>query len=99
MCSKGIFFLFFNGILNPCSKAALDLFVYICDLSSCAQSVAICWGKKEERKRKKQRRERSMRSDSKCFGAQKQKKQSLFSTSVRSFEPQNWSVFPLFFRL
>lgn len=40
-----------------------------------------------------------------CFGAQKQKKHTpleslfspLFSTAVRSFEPQNWSVFFPFF--
>jgi hypothetical protein len=86
------------------SQSSLCVYIY-CDLSSCAQSVKafICWGKKRRRSAKSMPEARSVEV---CFGAQKQKKHTrleslfspLFSTAfVRSFAPQNWSVFFPFF--
>ena len=85
------------------SQSSLCVYIY-CDLSSCAQSVAfICWGKKRRRSAKSMPEARSVEV---CFGAQKQKKHtpprislftSLFDSFLRSFAPQNWSVFFPFF--
>ena len=63
------------------------------------------WGKKgREEERKKQRRERECAKRLEVFSCAKTEKApqislftSLFSTSVRSFGPQEWSVFFLFF--
>ena len=89
------------------SQSSLCVYIY-CDLSSCAQSVgAMCWGKKgREEALKKQRRERGMRSETRSVFVRKNRKSTphqslfspLFSTAfVRSFEPQNWSIFFPFF--
>ena len=74
----------------------------MCDLSSCAQK-GYMWGKKgREEERKKQRRERECAKRLEVFSCAKTEKApqislftSLFSTSVRSFGPQE-CFFPLF---
>ena len=88
------------------SQSSLCVYIY-CDLSSCAQSVAfICWGKKRRRSAKSMP---AKPEASKCVLVRKNRKSThpleslfffspLFSTAfVRSFEPQNWSVFFPFF--
>lgn len=61
--------------------------------------------KRREEALKKQRRERGMRSETRSVFVRENRKSTphqslfspLFSTAVRSFEPQNWSVFFPFF--
>ena len=72
----------------------------MCDLSSCAQSVWLYVGEKEE---EEAQYARSPKRQSVVFWCAKTEKahlkslfSPLFSTAVRSFEPQNWSVFSLF---